>query len=205
VEFIEADMLIPDDCRRVVAQAVKRFERVDGLVNCAGDTTRGSLETTTVELWDKLMNTNLRAPFILSQEISKHMKEKKIMGSIVNISSIASHTGAPFIMTYSVTKAALNTMTKNNAMELRPWRIRVNSINMGWTYTDNEDILQTKQKGGDWLEKAEEKHPFGRLLRSDDITNTVLFLLSDGASMISGAVIDVHPEFIAGMMPDTVG
>merc|ERR1719437_99075 len=96
---------------------------------------------TTVEMFDKQFSVNARAPFLLTQAVAKHMIEKKARGSIVNISSVAAKGGAPFIMAYSASKAALNVLTQNNAAELAPHGIRVNSIDMGWTYTENENAL----------------------------------------------------------------
>ena len=75
--------------------------------------------------------------------LTAHVAGAQVRGAIVNISSVAAHGGAPFIMPYSVSKAALNCMTKNNAAELAPKGIRVNAINMGWTYTENEDKLRS--------------------------------------------------------------
>jgi len=207
VIFVEADLAIPDQARNVVHVA-KSFPngRLDGLINAAGIATRGNLEDTTVELWDHLFNVNVRAQFILTQEVSRVMKSNNKGGSIVNISSIAAHTGGPFIMAYSAAKGALNILTKNNAVELRSHKIRVNSINMGWSLTDGENELQAKEKSDEnWIEKADKSHPFGRLLRADDIANVVGFLLSDAGSMITGTNIDVHPELVAGALPGTVG
>merc|ERR1719352_77563 len=122
------------------------------------------------------------------------MIEHKIRGSVVNISSIAAHGGAPFITAYSASKAALNVLTQNNAAELAPHGIRVNSVNMGWTFTDNEDALMTKLRGADWLRKADATLPLKRLLRPVDVACTVCFLLSPAAEMMTGNTLDLHPD-----------
>ena len=120
---------------------------------------------------------------------------------MVNIASVASHGGAPFIMAYSVSKAALVALTKNNAAELAPRRIRVNAVNMGWCYTDNEDKLQKANTGDEkWIEKADAGCPLGRILRPADVASTVCFLLSSASSMMTGSVIELHPEFSEGML-----
>merc|ERR1719222_1002484 len=132
----------PASLQKAAAQAIEVLGgHVDGLVNAAGITDRGNLMNTTVEMFDKQFSVNTRAPFLLTQSISKHMIAKKARGAIVNISSVAAKGGAPFIMAYSASKAALNVLTSNNAAELAPHGIRVNAINMGWTYTDNENAL----------------------------------------------------------------
>ena len=91
------------------------------------------------------MAINVRAPLLLTQALAKHMMECKIRGgSIVNISSVAAHGGAPFILAYSASKAALNCVTTNDAAELAPHGIRVNAINMGWTV---KPICKHKPRG----------------------------------------------------------
>ena len=125
-----------------------------------------------------------------------------VRGSVVNICSVASYGGAPFVMAYSASKAALVALTKNNAAELAPKHIRVNGINMGWCYTTNEDKLQTVQAGGDetWISRADESVPLGRILRPRDVAVAVGYLLSDASSMMTGAILDLHPEFAHGML-----
>merc|ERR1712054_452120 len=110
--------------------------------------------------------------------------ERKSRGSIVNISSLAAKGGAPFIMAYSASKAALNVLTQNNATELAPHGIRVNAINMGWTYTENENAQM----------------PLKRLMRPVDVACTACFLLSPAAQMMTGNVLDLHPDTALGML-----
>jgi NAD(P)-dependent dehydrogenase (short-subunit alcohol dehydrogenase family) len=125
------------------------------------------------------------------------MRREKIGGSIVNIISDTSHGGAPYIMAYSASKGALATLTKNNAHALRFDKIRVNGINMGWTFTPHEDLVQKAMgKGDTWLEEAEAQQPFGRLLRPYDIAGLAAFLLSDQAEMMTGSVIDFNQNVI---------
>lgn len=121
-------------------------------------------------------------------------------GSIVNISSIAAKGGAPFITAYSASKAALNVLTAVNAAELAPHGIRVNAINMGWTYTDNENALMVKKGGPDWLEKADAGLPLKRLMRPVDVSCTVLFLLSPASMMTTGNCYDLHPDTALGLL-----
>merc|ERR1719263_2493662 len=97
------------------------------------------------------------------------MIEAKTRGAIVNISSIAAKGGAPFICAYSASKAALNILTANNAAELAPHGIRVNAVNMGWTYTDNENALMVAKGGPDWLAAADAGLPMKRLMRPVDV------------------------------------
>jgi NAD(P)-dependent dehydrogenase (short-subunit alcohol dehydrogenase family)/glutathione S-transferase len=199
--FVEADMTDPKSIEAAAVEASKVLGgRVDGLVNAAGTTERGNMMDTTVDMFNKQFDTNTRAPFLLSQAVAKHMVERKSRGSIVNISSIAAKGGAPFIMAYSASKAALNVLTQNNATELAPYGIRVNAINMGWTYTENENALMVAKGGENWLSEADAQMPLKRLMRPVDVACTTCFLLSPAAQMMTGNVLDLHPDTALGML-----
>jgi len=198
--YVPADLFYEKDCRNVVARAIRKFGRVDGLVNAAGLTNRGTLEDTTVELWDLLLNVNARAPFILMQDVVRSMKEQKIHGSIVNIISDCAHGGYPFVTPYSVSKGALATLTKNAAHSLRFDRIRVNGICIGWMYTPHEHQVQLESgQPENWLELVEKEKPFKRLLRPRDVAYLTAYLLSDRSEMMTGALIDFDQKVIGGL------
>ena len=197
-EYVTADLADADDCRKPVPACVRRFGRVDGLVNAAGVTERGTIEDTTVELWDRMFAVNTRAPFILIQDAVKAMKQGKIAGSIVNIITMSSHGGQPFITPYSASKGALAVLTKNVAHALRYDRIRVNGINMGWADTPNEHLVQIAEgKPADWLDAAEASQPFGRLIKPDDIARLCLFLLGPQSGLMTGSLID-YDQMVMG-------
>ena len=190
-EYVPADLAVVDDCRAVTAACEARFGRVDGLVNAAGMTDRGTLENTSVELWDSIFAVNARAPFLLMQASAAIMRREGIAGSIVNIVTMSSHGGQPFITAYCASKGALATLTKNAAHALRADRIRVNGINIGWADTPNEHKVQLA--GGapaDWLVRAEAEQPFGRLIKPDDVARICLFLLGPDSGLMTGALID---------------
>merc|ERR1712100_629351 len=106
----------------------------------------------------------------------------------------------PFILAYSASKAALNIVTANNAAELAPHGIRVNGVNMGWTYTDNENALMVAKGGENWLEAADAALPLKRLMRPVDVACTVCFLMSPAAEMMTGNTLDLHPDNALGML-----
>ena len=209
--FKQADLANPEDCAAVFEFAKSKMGYVDCLVNCAaicfprGSLTGVGAAPTSVELWDQMQHVNLRAPFLLSQAFATALKAEGKRGSIVNIASCCATGGAPFVLAYSCSKAGLLVLTKNNAQELRSSGIRVNAINVGWMLTDAEDTGQTAEKGEGWLEEADAGSPTGRILRPVDIAATVLHLLSDASTMTTGAVIDIAPDVIPGMMPGGVG
>lgn len=193
---ILGDVADVDFCRGLVRQVVEELGRLDILVNNAASTQRSTIEENPVELWDRIMAINLRAPFILCQEAVRHMKARRA-GCIINIGSVNAYVGQVNLMAYSVSKGGLMTLTKNLANALAPDGIRVNQINPGWTLTEGEHQVQsvTEGKGEKWLLDAVKTQPFGRLLSPEDIASAALFLA--GASLITGAVLD-YDQVLAG-------
>jgi NAD(P)-dependent dehydrogenase (short-subunit alcohol dehydrogenase family) len=119
-EYVQADLGVVEDCRKVVAAADARFGGVDTLVNAAALTDRGTIWDTSPELWDRIQAVNVRGPFFLMQETARIMQREKIRGTMVNILSMSSHGGQPFITAYCTSKGALLTLTKNVAFSLEP-------------------------------------------------------------------------------------
>jgi NAD(P)-dependent dehydrogenase (short-subunit alcohol dehydrogenase family) len=189
--FVAAELADENACRAVIAACDERFGRLDGLVNAAGLSTRGTLDDTTVELWDRLFAVNVRAPFILMQEAARLMRRAGAGGCVVNIITMSSHGGEPVLTAYAASKGALATLTRSAGYQLQPDRIRVNGLNIGWTATEGEDAVQTESGAPeDWLAAADAGAPLGRLLRPDDIAPMVTYLLSDAAALVTGSVID---------------
>ncbi|MCH7728847.1 MAG: SDR family oxidoreductase, partial [Planctomycetes bacterium] len=142
-------------------------------------------------------------PFVITQEAVRVMRREKIAGSIVNILSVAAYCGLDILVSYSSTKGALSTFTKNIANGLRKDRIRVNGINLGWTDTPNEHVVQAKQGSpDDWLEAAERESPFGRLLKPDDVAGLCAYLLSDESGIVTGSNIDYSHRVMGVFPPD---
>ena len=191
--FVEADLVEVEPCREVVRAADARFGRIDGLVNAAGLSSRGTLDGTTPELWDRLFAINARAPFLLTQEAARVMRREGRGGSVVNIITMESHGGEPVLTAYAASKGALATLTRNAGYALQPDRIRVNGLNIGWTDTEGEHVVQTGEgQPEDWKAAADAARPFGRLLDpAADIAPMVTHLLSDAGAMITGSVIDL--------------
>jgi NAD(P)-dependent dehydrogenase (short-subunit alcohol dehydrogenase family) len=196
--FVRADLRDPDDCLAVVPAVLERFGRVDGLVNAAGSTARGTLAETTVELFDEIMAVNVRAPMLLMQGVVSDLRSRGQGGSIVNVLSMSGHGGQPYLAAYSASKAALGALTKNVAHAHRHDRIRVNGLNLGWTDTPNEHRVQRQVHGRseDWLEEAASTLPMGRLADPDEVADLVAFLLSERSGVMTGSLIDYHQEVV---------
>ncbi|CDX30005.1 Short-chain dehydrogenase/reductase SDR [Mesorhizobium sp. ORS 3359] len=190
--FAAADLGGPEAPARLAQACIERFGRIDGLVNAAGLTDRASFVDATLDDWASLFAVNARAPFFLMQAAIADMKKRGQGGAIVNILSINAHCGTPELAVYSATKGALATLTKNAANAHRFDRIRVNGINVGWTDTPAERIMQadTLDQGPGWLDAANAMQPFGRLFSVSDIANLAVFLLSDAAGPMTGTLVD---------------
>ena len=189
--FIPADLADAEATARIVDQAEAALGPVDALVNAAGLTDRGTITDTSVELWDRLFAVNARAPFILTQAMVRRLKALKRPGAIVNVITMSSHGGQPFLTAYAASKGALATLTKNTAHALRADCIRVNGINLGWADTPGEHAIQARDgHPPDWLARASPAQPFGRLIEPRDVAGLAVYLLSDAAAMMTGALID---------------
>ena len=199
--YVPLDLADPDNCRQVIAACDQHFGRLDGLVNAAASTQRATIDELTVELWDYQFAVNVRGPALLIQEATRLMRRNQIAGSIVNIASVVSYCGGENLVAYSASKGAMVTLTKNVAQSMRRHRIRVNAINLGWTDTPAEHAVQLLEgKSADWLSEAEQRSPFGRLIKPDDVARFCLFLLSDESGTLTGSVID-YAQRVMGYVP----
>jgi NAD(P)-dependent dehydrogenase (short-subunit alcohol dehydrogenase family) len=191
-EYVAADLAQVADCRKVVDAARHAFGRIDYLVNSAATSQRGTILDTAPELFDRIMAINVRAPFYLMQGALKTMIEQGIEGSIVNIISMSSYGGQPFLSPYSTSKGALVTLTKNVAQSVVKHRIRVNGLNLGWMDSPGEDTIQKRfhDAPADWLAKAEAAQPFGRLVKPSEAARAVAFLLSHRSGLMTGSIVD---------------
>lgn len=199
--FVAADLADVDACRHVVRFAVERCGGIDVLVNNAALTTRAYLEDAPVELWDAIMNVNLRAPFLCLQEAVKSMRARG-GGSILNIGSVNAYIGELKLGPYAVSKGGLMTLTRNAAAALNRYRIRVNQINVGWTLTEGEDRVKREEgKGTDWLAQATATRPFGRLLMPHDIASAAAYFASDDSALVTGTVMDLE-QYPVGAPPN---
>jgi NAD(P)-dependent dehydrogenase (short-subunit alcohol dehydrogenase family) len=196
--FVRADLAGLDQVRTVVAAADARFGRVDGLVNAAAITDRGTLLSTDPGLYERIMAINARAPFFLMQDAVRVMLRERIEGAIVNILSMSAHGGQSFLTAYSMSKTALGGLTRNAAFQLLPHRIRVNGLNIGWMDTPGEHGIQKRAHDApdDWLARAEAGRPFGRLLKPAEVAGVVAFLLSGESGMMTGALVDMDQQVL---------
>lgn len=200
--FMPGNLADPATCSALVDRTAAAWQGLDLLINAAADTSRGTLESTSLELFDRLLAVNLRAPFLLAQAALPHLR-RSAAPAIVNIGSINAYVGDTRLLPYSISKGGLMTLTRNLAAALRHHRIRVNQINPGWTLTEGERNIKIRDEHNpEWLPAAVATRPFGRLLLPDDIARLALYLASDASFGMTGAVID-YEQFPLGLFPET--
>jgi NAD(P)-dependent dehydrogenase (short-subunit alcohol dehydrogenase family) len=196
--FVAADLADVDAPFRIIEAADEAFGRVDVLANCAANPGRDTIWDSTPDFFDRMFAVNVRAPYFLIQGTAKIMRREDIQGTIVNVISISSHGGQPYISAYCASKGALATMTRNVAHALLPYRIRVNGLNPGWMATPGEDETQRKFHGATdaWVAEAGRARPFGRLIEPEEAARAVLFLASEESGLMTGAVVDYDQQVI---------
>lgn len=126
---VQADVTNPDDGKKIIDEALKKFSQIDVLVNNAGVLETGTIENTSLEQYDRVMNTNMRSIYNLTMLAVPHLI--KTEGSIVNVSSVNGIRSFPGVLAYNISKAAVDQFTRCVALELAPKKVRVNSVNPG--------------------------------------------------------------------------
>lgn len=165
---------------------VERFGRLDVLCNNAGVSSRTPLVDYTVDEFEKVIDLNVIAVFVCSQAATRIMIDQGDGGSIINTSSMVGKHAQPSGSAYPTSKFAVNGLTLSLARELAPHHIRVNAVAPGITHTDMVDALPESM-----IKPLIASIPLGRMGEPEDIANAYLFLASDMADYISGAVLPV--------------
>jgi NAD(P)-dependent dehydrogenase (short-subunit alcohol dehydrogenase family) len=180
-----ADVTEISQLDRVVGDTVGRHDHIDVLVNSAGVIMNGSIESTTLDDWDKMLNVNLRSVFALTQKCLPYLIETK--GNIVNVSSVAGTRAFPNVLAYCVSKAGIDQLTKCAALELAPKGVRVNAVNPGVVVTNLHKRGGMEDAAYDaFLEHSTETHPIGRVGTAQEVAELILYLASEKASWITG-------------------
>ncbi len=190
IECFQADLCETDQIDRLVAHTIEKFGGIDILVNAAGIIANGSIETTTLDAWDRMLDINLRATFNLMQKCVPHLE--KTNGNIVNVSSVTGIRAFPNVLAYCVSKAATDQLTKCAALELAPKGIRVNSVNPGVVVTElHKNGGMPAENYEKFLEHSKTTHPLGRVGKPEEIADLIYFLASPNASWITGGTYEI--------------
>jgi NAD(P)-dependent dehydrogenase (short-subunit alcohol dehydrogenase family) len=186
------DLMDPAAPPRIVAAALRAFGKIDGLVNNAAIVPRHTLETITLEAYERTMAINLRAPLFLIRAAFPQLKANQ--GSVLNIGSINALSGEPTFLDYSTSKGGLQTLTRNLANAHGADRVRFTLFNVGWVLTPREQAAQVAQGlPDDWSEHVPPLHaPSGRLIMPGAIAAAAVFWLGDESRPITGSVIELE-------------
>ena len=187
---IQADLSASAEAERAVNEAVQAFGGIDVVVNAAGHISSGTIENTSLEAWDEMMNVNVRAAFQLMQKALPSLIERR--GNIVNVSSVTGLRAFPGVLAYCVSKAALDQLTRCASLELAAKGVRVNAVNPGVVVTEiHKRGGMSEEAYAAFLEHSKTTHPLGRTGRPEEIAALVLFLASDEASWVTGATYSI--------------
>ncbi|XP_072934660.1 3-oxoacyl-[acyl-carrier-protein] reductase FabG-like [Epargyreus clarus] len=180
---VKADVTNENEAKNVIEETMKKYGKLDVLVNNAGILREGTiLDGGLVKIYDEVMNTNLKSVVVLTSLAAPHLIKTK--GNIVNISSVAgTRVGSPRFTAYCTSKAGLDIFTRGSALEMGPHGVRVNSVSPGPVKTEivrtggmNDDI-------GEWKSFT----ALGRISEPQEVADLVLYLASDKAKGITGS------------------
>jgi len=187
---IPADLSVENNIIDCISKTVNYFGKLDILVNAAGIIGSGSIENTSLEDWDIMMNINLRSVFLLMQEAVPHLIKTK--GTIVNVSSVTGLRAFPSVLAYCVSKAGVDQLTRCAALDLAEKGIRVNGVNPGVVRTN------LHLRGGmdesayeNFIEYSKKTHPLGRIGQPEEIAELIWFLASPQSGWITGTTISI--------------
>lgn len=173
-----------------ISLAKKHFGKIDILINNAGIDEFSLFTDITDEMWHNMIDTNLSSAFYASRGVLPDMISRK-EGIIINISSMWGQVGASCEVHYSVSKAGLIGLTKALAKEVGPSNIRVNCISPGVIDTDMNSHLTFEDK-----ESLKTDTPLGKIGKTEDVVNTILFLCEERSSFITGQVFGINGGYI---------
>ncbi|WP_047154689.1 SDR family oxidoreductase [Aneurinibacillus tyrosinisolvens] len=191
---VQVNVSIDSQVETLIQDTLKTFDQLDIVVNCAGvPQVFTPIEELSLEQWNQIMDVNLKSIFLTSKYAVPVMKKQQ-RGAIVNIASIAGVRARPGLNAYCASKGAAIMLTKALALELAPYKIRVNAINPG----PAETPMLGQFLKGDGAQKEDDKKkifldsvPLGSLIQPDDIAQAALYLASDLAKIVTGEILNV--------------
>ena len=189
--FVQGEVQNPEDARRIINGTLERFCRIDILVNNAGIVLPGTIDNTSIEDWDQTFAVNCRGVFLMSKFAVQQML-KQGGGVIIHNASVAGVKGLKDRASYCASKGAVVALTKAMAMDYVERNIRVNCLNPGTTLTPSlQDRINAFDDPVAARKMFEARQPMGRLGKPEEIAAGILYLASDEASFVTGAVLNV--------------
>lgn len=188
--IVVADITV--DAERIITETINHFGKLDVLINNAGILSRNTVETVKLTEFDRIMNTNVRSVIALTQLAVPHLEKTK--GNVLIVSSIAGVRIRPNSFVYSISKSAVNQLTRSAALDLAPKGIRVNAILPGAIRTPIFETGEgiTSQQAEVFFESFKKLYPVGRVGEGSDTSAAIEYLISDSASFITGCLLPVE-------------
>ena len=187
---IDADVTSSDAPGRIVQAALDAFGGITTLVNAAGIIGSGSVEATTDDQWDEMMDINSRAPFRLMRAAMPSLIASR--GSVVNVSSVTGLRAFPGVLAYCVSKAAVDQLTRCAALEVAAKGVRINAVNPGVVVSNlHRRGGMSEENYAAFIQRSRDTHPLGRPGDASEIADLVFFLASDRAGWITGETISI--------------
>ncbi len=186
--FVKCDVSKPKQVDALIKAAVKKFGRLDIMVNNAGiGDSKGILDASDKD-WQKVIDVNLSGVFYGIRAAANYMRDKKIKGSIISIASILGEVGFANAISYCAAKGGVVQLTHAGSLDLAPYKIRLNAIAPGFIFTDmTKGILANKK----FLKMVKQSTPLGHVGDPEDIANAALYLASDESKYVTGEVLFV--------------
>lgn len=183
-DYFVADVARAEQIEALFRHIQEKYRRLDILVNTVAHSSRNDIMETSLDEWNRIMAINLTGYFLCIQHAARIMKGNG-GGVILNISAASGERGSPGTAAYSVSKGAINALTRQAAVDLAPWKIRVNGIISGIVGTPlgRKDMGNRKQEY--------DTIPLRRIGRPEDVAEAALFLASEKASYITNAILPV--------------
>ena len=189
--FARADVRLEDEVARAVRSALEHFGAIDVLVNNAGVNAYLDATAMSESDWDDVFAVDLKAAWLTCKHVLPHLMAKR-SGAIVNISSIHARLTSPGMFPYAAAKAGVEGLTRSLALDYGPHNVRVNAVAPGFTRTYLVEEWLAQQPDPRAAEQAVlAQHPFGRMAEPAEVAAVVVFLASDLASAVTGAVVSV--------------
>jgi gluconate 5-dehydrogenase len=183
-----------DGIQSLFENVVRETEGVDILVNCAGTTARAPAEQADLDSWQRVIQVNLTAVFLISQAFCRHRKQVARPGKIINIGSLLCQAARATNAPYASSKGGLLMLTKSLAVEWAKYHINVNAIGPGYIQTELTKPLWTDRDFDKWVLS---KTPLGRWGKPEDIVGTAVFLASPASDFVTGQIVYVDGGWLA--------
>lgn len=197
--FFHADVTNPDSVKELTEYAIGEFQQIDILFNNVGISNVGRIDEVEPEVWDKVMNVNVKGVYLPSKYIAPHMMERK-SGCIINMSSCVAEMGLAKRALYAATKGAILSLTKSMQVDYAPYNIRVNALLPGTIYTPFvENYLKTAYSDPEEaINGIKARQLSGELGKPEDVASAALFLASEESKFMMGSPLYIDGGVVFG-------